>query len=148
MGTRRPPQGHDGTPRAPIPTKQKGQEGQHESVKEQKTNGPLPLPPLDALADIAEEHIPAAITHVAAMQAALAARLAAVPRTPLPKPAESRASAEWLTIKDVVIRLKKSAPTIRRILKRGGFPGARKMGAEWRIPERALRAYEVSCPAA
>jgi excisionase family DNA binding protein len=83
------------------------------------------------------------------MQAALAARLAAVPRSAPPKPPDSRASAaEWLTVEDVVRRLKKSPTTVRRILKRGHFPGARKMGGEWRIPEKAVRAYEASCPSA
>ena len=40
-----------------------------------------------------------------------------------------------LTIRDVAERLGKNKATIRRWAERGAFPGARKIGRPWLIPE-------------
>src|SRR5437016_3295071 len=88
--------------------------------------------------------IAALLVELAAVHGRLASRLVQL-ATAAP-PAEPPTSAEdgWLTVEEVGQRLKKSPTTVRRDIRRARFPGARRMGGQWRIPLAAVEKYEAT----
>jgi excisionase family DNA binding protein len=101
------------------------------------------LPPVEAMDVPPVGALPGLVMHLAALQAAIAARLAAAPALPArPPAARGPQSPNWLTVAEVASRLRKSTHTVRRMLQRGAFPGTKKMDSQWRIPLAGVQTYE------
>lgn len=88
------------------------------------------LPPVEAVAGIADAELPGFVLKLAALQAAVAARLTTgtvpdkgTPNTELP-----------YTVLEAASLLRKSRPWLQRQARAGAIPCAKKVGKSWLFP--------------
>ena len=93
--------------------------------------GPLPLPTIEEMASVPVEQMPSMLIQLAALQSALAARLATV--------APASPTGRLLTAKELAAEVRYSLDTIYDMARTGRIPVAARKGRAVRFDLQAVR---------